>query len=534
MSATTTSTLDDSVFLKPEVTLEPLVCRWYAWSHLLAPAQLALHITYRILPLLQSFVANPAIHISANNDPNMYGGPFVSLALEDVPRVAQLIEDTTRECADLITLAKDMRELNALLQEKASGFSLNEFYAKLPGSLKGLVELLYDNNHHSSFRLFEALLYADDISSHTQQIRMHQIDESRRNFFMSTPSLDTPECLSFKIRFSDPRLDVLAATRSRPGSLKQLAQLFEVDAQQMPVFSNFFTNSAPPQRATDYQGDGVRLRYFGHACVLFQTAETSVLMDPFVSIVAGDDRFNINDLPAFIDYVVITHSHQDHFSPEMLIQLRHRIGRVVVPANNSGNIADPSMKLALQDMGFDAIDVLDVYDSIKLPGGEILSLPFTGEHADLSIYSKHAIALTLKDRKFMFLVDSDGRDNVLYQKMMRKIGPVDALFIGMECHGAPLAWLYEPLLGVPINRRNNESRRLSGADCDRAWRILGEIKAPQVFVYAMGQEPWMKYIMGLEYSPDSVQLTESNRFLAQCSEAGIAAQRLYLKYEAQF
>lgn len=55
------------VFLKPDVKLEPLVCRWYAWSYLIGPAQLALHITYRILPLLESFATNPAVHIGANS-----------------------------------------------------------------------------------------------------------------------------------------------------------------------------------------------------------------------------------------------------------------------------------------------------------------------------------------------------------------------------------------------------------------------------------------------------------------------------------
>jgi len=275
------------------------------------------------------------------------------------------------------------------------------------------------------------------------------------------------------------------------------------------------------------------MRYFGHACVLFQSARTSVLFDPFLSMEPGTDgRLSINDLPDFIDYVVITHSHQDHFSIEMLIQLRHRIGRIVVPACNSGNITDPSMKLNLLELGFTDIDVLEMMDSVTIPNGTILSLPFTGEHADLSIYSKQAIALSLEGRQFIFLIDSDCRDPMLYQKVMRKIGVVDALFIGMECHGAPLNWLYEPILGKPVNRRNNESRRLSGADNDRAWSILGEIKAPEVFVYALGQEPWMKYVMGLQYEPGSVQLTESSKFLVQCEQAGITAERLYLSREA--
>lgn len=528
---------EQAVYLKPQVKLEPLVCRWYAWSHLIAPAQLALHITYRILPLMQSFAANPDVHVSANADPNMYGGPFMSLGADDVGRLQQLIEQTHLQCADLIALATDLRALDAALQEKANGYSLNEYYASLPASLQGLVELLYDINHHASIRLFEGLMYDEaGMGANLQEIMMYPVDERDRHFFMSTPRLDTPDSMSFKMRFADPRLDQLAAMRATPRAFGEVAELFGVDSERLPTFRAFFTEQAPaPANAPDYQQAGVRMRYFGHACVLFQSAEVAVLFDPFVSVEPGSDgRMTINDLPEFIDYVVLTHSHQDHFSPEMLIQLRHRIGRVIVPANNSGNTTDPSMKLVLKELGFERIDVLDVFDSVALPDGELISLPFTGEHADLSIYSKHAVALKLKGRQFLFLVDSDGRDRALYERLMRRLGKVDALFIGMECHGAPLNWLYEPLLGKPINRRNNESRRLSGLDCERAWSILGAIQAPRVFVYAMGQEPWMKYIMGLEYQPDSVQLTESDQLVARCRAAGITAERLFCSSEVQF
>jgi L-ascorbate metabolism protein UlaG (beta-lactamase superfamily) len=530
------SALSDAVYLKPEVKLEPLVCGWYAWSHLIGPAQLALHITYRILPLMESFAANPQVHVSANSDPAMYGGPFVDLEEHDVERVRRLIAATRIDCADLIALATELRALDGQLREQASGHSLNDFYGALPASLRGLVELLYDIHHHPSVRMFEPILYQGGLTASTQSIMLKPEADHERAFFMSTPRLPSADSLSFRMRFADRRLDTLAAMRSTPGSFDEVARLFDVDEAQRPQFRRFFQAAAPARRgAPEHQADGVRMRYFGHACVLFQSAGVNVLFDPFVSIGEGDDgRYTINDLPQVIDYVVITHSHQDHFNPEMLIQLRHRIRRVIVPSNNSGHIADPCMRLALRELGFEHIDVLDCFERVELPGGHILSLPFTGEHADLSIYSKQAIVLAMGARKFMFLVDSDGRDVVLYQRIMRQVGPVDALFIGMECHGAPLNWLYEPLLGIPLNRRNNESRRLSGADSVRAWNILAEIKAPRVFVYAMGQEPWMQYIMGLQYTPDSVQLTESTRFIAQCQAGGIDAERLYGNREIVF
>jgi L-ascorbate metabolism protein UlaG (beta-lactamase superfamily) len=525
-----------AVFLKPQTKVEPLACGWYAWPYLIAPAQLAMNLNFRLLPLMQSFVSNPDAHLAASSDPTMYGGPFMSLAMEDVPRVKQLMDDTRTRCAGLLTFAEDLKTFSGVLENDATGYSLNGVYGKLPASLRGLVECMYDTNDHAQLRLFEDLLYDDDTTAGTQEIFLQLVGEQDRHFFMSTPRLDSSDSLRFGMDFADERIDALARMRTQARPFDEIADLFGVAEADLPAFANFFTADAPrADGAARYTGDGVRMRYFGHACVLFQTSEVSVLFDPMVAFETKDDgRFTFHDLPDVIDYVVLTHSHQDHFCAEMLTQLRHRIRRVIVPANNSGNIADPSMKLILHAMGFDDVDVLDAFERVEIPGGEILSLPFTGEHADLNIYSKQAVTLTLKDRKLMFLIDSDGVDGVLYQRMMRRVGPVDALFLGMECHGAPLAWLYEPLLGKPVSRKNNESRRLSGADCERAWNVLSEIKPPRVFVYAMGQEPWMQYMMGLKYEPDAVQLTESDKFLAQCKDAGIEGERLYCSREVEF
>ncbi|CAE6772407.1 MBL fold metallo-hydrolase [Xanthomonas arboricola pv. corylina] len=527
---------EDVAYLKPGVKLEPLICRWYAWSHLVSPVQLALHVAFRMQPLLKSFMNNPSVHLSASADPKMYGGPFMGLGADDLDAVRELNLKTEQECESLIGLANDLRRLAGSLPEKANGYSLNEMYAELPDSLKGLVEFQYDTNNHASVRFFESMVYGEYDTAHTHEILLEEIDDAERPFFMSTPRLRTSNGVSLPLTFDDPRIDTLSSMRTSAGSVSEVARQLEVSEQDLPRFRSFFTSEVPvakPHRSLEQ--DGVRMRFFGHACVLLQTQDVSILFDPFVALAPGDDgRLTLNDLPDHIDYVVLTHSHQDHFSAEMLLQLRHRIGRVVVPSNNCGSVADPSMKLALQRLGFERIDVLSPLDVIALPEGSLQSLPFTGEHADLNIYSKHAIALKLKGTTSLFLIDSDGRDVALYARILRLIGKVDALFIGMECQGAPLNWLYEPLLNKPLNRRNNESRRLSGADCERAWSIISTLAPSRVFVYAMGQEPWMKYIMGLEYEPDSVQLVESNRLIERCLEHSIESERLFSGREMYF
>jgi len=72
----------------------------------------------------------------------------------------------------------------------------------------------------------------------------------------------------------------------------------------------------------------------------------------------------------------------------------------------------------------------------------------------------------------------------------------------------------------------DHSRRLAGSNFERARNIVEDLGCKEVYVYAMGQEHWLRYLMGLAYRPDSVQIVESDRFVAQCRDRGIEADRL--------
>src|SRR5262249_40856627 len=221
------------------------------------------------------------------------------------------------------------------------------------------------------------------------------------------------------------------------------------------------------------------------------------------------------------------HNHQDHLLFETMLQLRSRIKAIVVPRNGGGALQDPSLKLTLQQTGFPNVIEVDDLDTLPLPDGEITFLPFLGEHSDLNIRTKPAFAVRLGEHQLLFAADSCNIEPRLYEHLHAIVGDVDALFLGMECDGAPLSWLYGPLLTRPLNRGMDQSRRLAGSNFERARNIVEELGCREVYVYAMGQEPWLNYIMSIKYTEESNPIIASNKLIEQCRERGIMAERLF-------
>ena len=523
--------MDAPVYLAEDTKLEPLVYRWYAWGHLVSPIQLALSLAFRHLPMLKSFIANPAIHEAASKNPRMLGGAFLELKRDDLAAVRNLQQDIQQHGADLLDLAESVLKLDRQLQQSASGFSLDHLYEGLPPTLVGLVEATYDLNNRPSLRVFEELLYGNALAQGgRQEIAFSRVRDEQRNFFINTPRLDDAQRLVLPLPFDSAHYDLLAASRTQPVAFDKLADaLGASDEAQRTRLRHYFSETPPSRHTPEYADHDVRVRYFGHACVLVQSADVSILIDPFLTWDRHDneDRLTFHDLPDRIDYVFLTHNHQDHFSIETLLQLRNRIGTILVPRNNAHSLADPSMKLALQAIGHTNVQVMDPMDRVAIPDGQLTSLPFYGEHADLSIASKHGLHIALKGRSLLFLADSDCKDRMLYRRIASRLGKVDTLFIGMECDGAPLTWLYGPYLSQPVNRKDDESRRLSGSDSEHAWSIVEEMGCTTAYVYAMGQEPWLRFVAGLQYTPQSKQIIESDKFVARCRAAGLHAERLF-------
>jgi len=238
-------------------------------------------------------------------------------------------------------------------------------------------------------------------------------------------------------------------------------------------------------------------------------------------------RYTYADLPDVIDYVLITHNHQDHILLETLLQIRHKIRNIVVPRNGHGALQDPSLRLMLENIGFRNVIELDEIQEIRTSAGSIVGLPFLGEHADLNIRTKMAYRVEINQRVLLFAADSCNLEPQLYRHVRKLFGAVDVLFLGMECEGAPLSWLYGPLLTQPLDRKKDQSRRLSGSNYEQAIEIVTTFDCKEVYVYAMGQEPWLNHITSKKYTESSLPIVASNHLIAECRKQGIVSERLF-------
>lgn len=517
-----------AMMLRQEVKIEPLVDRWYAWTHLLWPVQAALNLAYRYIPIAQSFVSAPAVHVAAANDPSMFGGPFMDLPADAAEAVSDYLADVSRERHEALEFARVYREFDLFLQSQATGYSLNEIREGLPPQLKGRVELSYDCHNHPRIRLLDEMFVADDLGSgRAQGVLLNTQKDVERPFFLSTPRLSVPGALYLERPLGSAGIRRLCEARDQPIDLISLAA--DVGAPVERLLPFFEPDSRRDKPAYTPPREGVRVRYFGHACVLIETPSTTILVDPTFAFDPIDDlaHLTFDDLPERIDVIFISHGHQDHFLPEVLMQLRHRVGAIIVPPNHLGELADPPLKRILTGLGYSNIVVLDPLDTFALPDGKIISLPFSGEHCDLDVHAKQCAIFELRDRKICLFVDSDAIDIDVYRRLAPMIDDPDLMLVGMECNGAPLSWLYGPLISGAISKRVDGSRRLSGADNARAWRLAREIRPKRAYVYAMGQEAWMKYLMGLNYTPDSIQLLESSAFVDNCKADGLESGRFH-------
>ena len=517
------------LYLKPNIVAEPLVDRWYAWSHIISPATAAMNITERHLSIMESYLKSPQIHAAAVANPSMLGGPFIDYRGGRVDEIKDLLLKTKEERAHMIAMATAIKQIDGILRNEAKGYSLDALYDKIPDNLRGYIELAYDLNNNPSFRIIEPLLYKSRYyNPDSQSLILSVIDKDDRPFVLSTPRLDNDGEVHLQIPFDHPGVDELFKMKNEPQTFSFIKEILEINEQNDKVFQSFLTEERPPEYKR-YEGKNLRWRYFGHACILIETPSISILSDPVFSYTYQNDisRYTYDDLPESIDYVLITHNHQDHILFETMLQIRHKVKNVIVPRSGGGALQDPSLALLLRNIGFKNVIEMDEMDEIPFENGVITGIPFFGEHADLNIRTKLAYYVRMGKNSLLLAADSCNLEPKVYEHLHNYLGDIDVCFLGMECDGAPLTWLYGPLITKTIDRKMDQSRRLAGSNYTRGIDIVNRFHCKEVYVYAMGQEPWLNYIMSLKYTEDSNPIIQSNKLIEDCRHRGITAERLY-------
>lgn len=150
-----------------------------------------------------------------------------------------------------------------------------------------------------------------------------------------------------------------------------------------------------------------------------------------------------------------------------------------------------------------------------------------GEHCDLNIRSKMCYHVKIDGFSLLLAADCCNIEPTLFKHVHGITGDIDVLFLGMECDGAPLTWMYGALLTKEISRGHDFSRRLTGSNYERAIDLVNRFNPSEVYVYAMGMEPWLKYIMCLNHTHESYPITESNKLIGECKSRGIISERLF-------
>lgn len=517
--------------LADSTAVEALVDNWVAWPHTFSPVPYSLHMMNYQKKNLGSYLKNPALHVEASANPKLLGGAFVNIPVDRAAEIASMLEQMECEHADSLQMAQDLIAFQNLLDKEAIGQSLEPYYQMLPESLRGYVELLYDYNSRPIVRCIESLFYkSPHYKKHLQSMRLftHTHDRARA-YYMSTPRLPEEDSIEWNIPFAQAEIDELFKLDSQPQTLGYIRELLGLDAADDKRLTNLLTDQ-PPRSNEAWKGAGIRIRYLGHATVLIEYNGVAILIDPFIAIhpsQGGIDRYSFQDLPPHIDYVLITHVHHDHYVFETLLRLRHKIGCLVVPKSSGIFYGDISMKLLARELGFSQVIEVEPLDTISFHGGEIIAAPFLGEHNDLP-FAKSAYLLQAGQERMLFAADSNCLDKTMYENLCARYGSIQTVFLGMECIGAPLSWVYGPLLPKLPDRKHCQTRRSKGSDAEAALSLLDAVQTERVYIYAIGREPWLQYFMALEPEDDDAYIKEIGIVLDACQRKGfVDARRLY-------
>ncbi|HKG81122.1 MAG TPA: condensation domain-containing protein [Pyrinomonadaceae bacterium] len=508
--------------LADSALVEPLVNQWPAWSHMIPPVTASLHLLHHQIPTLQSYLKNPELHASLARDPKYAGSPFSDIPPHRAGEMQELLASMQEKQRANLDFAKALGDFHNWLVDEARGQCLEPYYAQIPDLLRGYVELVYDYYNNPTVRFLEPMLYESEYyDSSLQSLRLSQLRHDSRPFFMSTPRLKDEDQIDWTLPFESSLVNDFFRLDLKPQPLSRIREILHLEVADDQLLLPLLTEE-PVSLPHKWRERQVRIKYFGHACVLIEWNGVSILTDPCVAPTpseGGFARHSYNDLPERIDFGVVTHSHQDHFVPETLLRLRPRIECLVVPKAYGVLFGDISLKLLAQKIGFKHVLELDTLEAIPLPDGEIVGIPFLGEHGDLA-QGKLAYLVRAGKEQMLFAADSDCLDQQMYHRLRKIVGPIETVFVGTESVGAPLTWHNGSNFLRRPTREQNKTRRYHGCNAHRALQLLEAVKARRIYVYAMGKEPWFEHLLGFGTGEDSPQLKESRTLIARAGGRG--------------
>ncbi|WP_405135474.1 MBL fold metallo-hydrolase [Nocardia sp. NBC_01388] len=501
---------DEMVFLRPDVRTEPLVNGFRAWAHLLAPHTYARNLVARHVPRMREVLHDAQARADASGAGD----------------AREWLDAVIGQSPHLIELGAAITQLDTLMLSQTGGQDLEPLYAQVPEPLRGRVELVYNRYNQPGVRFLEAILYRGPYyDPGLQAVRLERVDPDEPDEGLAVPRMPKAGRMIRPARFDSGIWNLIGQARRAPVRASELADGLGVDVEEL---APFLTTEPPhPHPLTTRARDGAV--FLNHACVLFESPRSSVLIDPLVAYRrdGATDRMSFADLPDQITCLAITHAHLDHLDIETLLQIRHLVDRVVVPRTNAGDLLDPSLALVLSAIGFEDVVELDDYTTLSLPDGSITALPFLGEHSDLTVRGKAGYAVTLNNSTSVLVADSRCLEQRVYEVAREQLGPIDSLFIGMECEGSPMTMASGPYLPTgQYTEQMSQARRTKGSDAAGGMELVHALGPRQVYVYAMGLEPWLSYMFGVSDPTRSYSLAQTEAFITECAALGLPAELL--------
>ena len=181
----------------------------------------------------------------------------------------------------------------------------------------------------------------------------------------------------------------------------------------------------------------------------------------------------------------------------------------------------------LESIGFKKVIALEVFEQLAHHDLTLIALPFIGEHGDLDIKSKVAWLMKAGEDTMLFAADSNNLEPKMYDLINEIYGEVTTLFLGMECLGAPFSWVYGAYMPLAVDRKKDQSRRLNGSDFERGLKVIESLGCKNVYVYAMGAEPWLQFVTSIDPAEDTVPAVNAKKLIDHCHSIGITAHRLF-------